>query len=84
VGDIDEEYFERVLSTSDIAAARRWYWGQVFHSIKSRTQRTRVPRGEPIVKGENLMRTTWMDLRYALRGCDTHSGVYGNLRVSPS
>ncbi len=68
MGDIDEEYFERVLSTSDIAAARRWYWGQVFHSIKSRTQRTRVPRGEPIVKGENLMRTTWMDLRYALRG----------------
>jgi putative ABC transport system permease protein len=68
VGDIDEEFLEHILPTRGLGASRRWYWGQVFHSIKSRTSHNRIPRQKPFRKGENLMGTTWMDLRYAFRG----------------
>ncbi len=67
-GDIDEEFFEHVLPSGNIRTARRWYWRQVFHSIRTRAFTSRTPRQAPRVKGDNLMRTTWTDLRYALRG----------------
>ena len=67
VGDIDEEFFEHILPTATAREARRWYWGQVLHSIKSRAINTPGPKEMKSRKGDNLMSTTWMDLRYAVR-----------------
>ena len=76
VGDIDEEYLEHIFPAYEIGDARRWYWGQVVHSIKNQASRTHVPRRKSFRKGEHLMATTWMDLRYAFRGLLKSPGFF--------
>lgn len=68
VGDIEEEFFEHILPTLGRGAAKRWYWGQVLHSIMSRASHETVRRKKPVQTGENLMATILVDIRYAFRG----------------
>jgi putative ABC transport system permease protein len=67
-GDIEEEYADHILPNLDRTAARRWYWNQVFRSVGSAVPRvlpSRIVHGR---KGDGLMSTTLMDMKYALRG----------------
>jgi len=67
-GDIDEEFFAHIVQTRGPTSARRWYWGQVLYSIRSRASRPDPHRVSNTQKGDNLMRTLLTDVRYAIRG----------------
>ena len=68
LGDLDEEYHRHILPTMSKLKAHTWYWQQVLRSIGSRPGPRPRLKDSTTHKGDRLMSSWLMDLRFALRG----------------
>ncbi|MGH9816336.1 MAG: permease prefix domain 2-containing transporter, partial [Candidatus Acidiferrales bacterium] len=67
LGDLDEEFAERVREAEGLRGARRWYWRQVRTALMQPRPPKNLQAAKSRQRGENMLDTLRQDLTYALR-----------------
>ncbi len=68
IGDLDEEYRRFIRPSRITVSAHLWYWRQVLRSTGARPSRRPAPIQTIRYKGDGIVMSLLMDLRFALRG----------------